>query len=361
MADEWFVRVHDKEYGPVDLDTLRAWQGDGRVIATNELRRSGETDWILAGTVPELFPQPEQIAAPAPEFFRARTFSQIISDTVRLYLRGFRAFFALALLAGLPALALQLCLLFVDAREGQALTLTSRLASSGAVLSLLLLLAMWPVFLGGLQFGVADAAAGRTPRLGDMLRRAMAHWRRIGKLCLFVYGSYLFWTMLPLLAVALVAATPSIPAILLALFALAFQVYMVGRLFINFLFWQQSCTFGDLEGVEALRDSKELARSRRGDPWHERPLYRGAILASLFLIVLLVFAVALEMPLMLLRLRHATTLEDALTMLQALAKSPPLDALTFASYILSTVVNAALRPLLGIAFVVLYFDAKARL
>jgi hypothetical protein len=136
---------------------------------------------------------------------------------------------------------------------------------------------------------------------------------------------------------------------------------MVGRLFINFMFWQQSCTFGGLEGVEALRDSKELARSRPSDPWHERPLFRGAILASIWLLVLVGVAVALEMPFMLMRLSSVATLDDAVTTLQTLTKTPPADALTFANYIVSTLVNAALRPLLGIAFVVLYFDAKARL
>jgi hypothetical protein len=41
MADEWFVRVHDKEYGPVDLDTLREWQREGHLIAENDLREAG--------------------------------------------------------------------------------------------------------------------------------------------------------------------------------------------------------------------------------------------------------------------------------------------------------------------------------
>jgi hypothetical protein len=280
---------------------------------------------------------------------------------VGLYARGFWVFFAVALICGLPALAMQLCLLFIDTREGVALTLQSRFASSGAVLSLLTLMVLWPVFIGGIQFGVAEAAAGRKPRPRDVLQKAFAHWRRIGRLCLVVYGTYLFWTLLPLLAVALVAATPSIPAILLALCALTLQVFMVGRLFINFMFWQQSCTFGGLEGVEALRDSKELARSRPRAPWHERPLFRGAMLASLWLLLLVGVAVAVEMPFMLLRLRDVASLQDAVTTLQTLTKSPPLDALTFASYIISTLANAALRPLIGIAFVVLYFDAKARL
>jgi hypothetical protein len=46
---------------------------------------------------------------------------------------------------------------------------------------------------------------------------------------------------------------------------------------------------------------------------------------------------------------------------QALANASAPDALTIATYVLSTLVHALLAPIIGIAFVLLYFDAKARL
>jgi len=30
MPDEWMVRVEGREYGPVDLETLREWKNEGR-------------------------------------------------------------------------------------------------------------------------------------------------------------------------------------------------------------------------------------------------------------------------------------------------------------------------------------------
>jgi len=42
-----------------------------------------------------------------------------------------------------------------------------------------------------------------------------------------------------------------------------------------------------------------------------------------------------------------------------LAQAPTPDAMTIASTVLSSLVHTILRPLLGIAFVMLYFDAKA--
>ena len=51
MADEWFVRVQGKDYGPVDLDTLREWKREGRLIADNEVREAEAENWVKAETL----------------------------------------------------------------------------------------------------------------------------------------------------------------------------------------------------------------------------------------------------------------------------------------------------------------------
>ncbi|MDQ6655294.1 MAG: DUF4339 domain-containing protein [Verrucomicrobiota bacterium] len=359
MAEEWFVRVEGKEYGPVDLDTLREWQADGRVIPQNEVRPAGG-DWIFAGAVPELFPPPPLPLRDA-QYLRPRSFREILSDTFRLYARGFPQFFALGLLVGIPALGFQISMMFTGTSgSADSVSLTSRLAAGAVVLCLLLLIALWPLYLAAMQLAVADLTAGRAIRIGNLLRRARERWRLVAKLCLFVYSSFLFWTALPLLAVGLVASSPSIPSVLLALVALAFQVYMVGRLFINFMFWQQTSVIDGEETLESLRASQELARSGRHEPWTERPLYRGTALASIWLVLLVALAVALEVPVLLWRLRGVGSMEGAVALMDTLVKNPPADALNVVSYAVSSLANAALHPLLGIAFVVLYFDAKAR-
>ena len=68
---------------------------------------------------------------------------------------------------------------------------------------------------------------------------------------------------------------------------LVFAAYMVARLFINFLFWQQAGALGGAEVMEALRESKDLARSRTELPRVQRPLYRGALIASVWLLVMI--------------------------------------------------------------------------
>ena len=56
---------------------------------------------------------------------------------------------------------------------------------------------------------------------------------------------------------------PTILSLVLALPILGVQVIMVARLWVNFLFWQQSAYISNLDGLDALRESKLLARSKR--------------------------------------------------------------------------------------------------
>jgi len=105
MAEAWFIRVEGKEFGPADVETLREWKADGRVLPTNEARPAGVDLWITAAEIPGLFePPPVQIAseeAPAPS--PKRTFAQLVGDSFRIYGRGFFQYLFLTLLVALPS------------------------------------------------------------------------------------------------------------------------------------------------------------------------------------------------------------------------------------------------------------------
>ena len=55
VAEEWIVRVDGREYGPANIDTLREWKAEGRVLPANEARRTDAELWTLAGEIPGLF------------------------------------------------------------------------------------------------------------------------------------------------------------------------------------------------------------------------------------------------------------------------------------------------------------------
>ncbi len=354
------VRVQDQEYGPVDLEELREWRQEGRLIRENEIREPGSDRWIRAGELPEIFSDEEAAPAPPAPVVRRLSFGEMFGTGWRIYRSGFTRFFALSLLVSIPSFFLQVAAPFLEKpKEGgpTALLIVSALV---VFVSLVLLVVGWPFSLAGLQVLSADLQAGRNPSLREILTRAKPLWTRMFILGLIVYGSYFLWTVIPLLAaLSLAAGATSLSSLLLTFLLLFFTVYMVARLFINFLFWQQAGALSGGDTMDPLRESKDLARSGSERPRMERPLYRGAMIASLWLLVMILLNVAIELPVILFRMRGVTSLEQAAALLQTMATSSSPDVLSGLTTFLSSLSHAVLRPLLAAIFVVLYLDTKA--
>lgn len=360
MSDQWIVRVGDQEYGPVDLEELREWKEEGRLIRENEIREPGSDRWIRAGELPEIFSDEEAGPEPAAPLVRRLSFGEMFGAGWRIYRTGFRRFFALALLVAIPSFFLQIAAPFLEMPKESGPTPLLILSALVVFASLALLVVGWPFSLAGLQLLSADLHAGRDSSLREILTRAKPLWARMFVLGLIVYGSYFLWTVIPLLvALSLAAGATSLSSLLLTLLLLLFTVYMVARLFINFLFWQQAGALGVGETMDSLRESKDLARSGGERPRVQRPLYRGAMIASLWLLVMIVLNVAIELPVVLFRMRGVTSLEQAAALLQTMATSSSPDVLSGITTLLSCLAHGVLRPLLAAIFVVLYLDTKA--
>lgn len=355
----WIVRVQGKEYGPVDVDELREWKREGRLIRENEIRETGSERWIQAGELPEIFAEDALAPAAVRPVVRRLSFGEIFANGWRIYRAGFSRFFVLALLVSVPSLFLQLAAPFLEMPKNPGALTPVIVAAAVAFVMLVVLVIVWPFSLAATQLLAADLHAGRDPKLPDLLSRAKPLWTRMFTLGLIVYGSYLLWTVIPLLvAFPLAAGAASLSGVLLALLLLLFTAYMVARLFINFLFWQQAGALGERPTFEALQESKELARSGTERPRAQRPLYRGAMIASLWLLAIILLNVAIELPVVLLRMRGVTSLEQAATTIQAMATVNSTDLLSNLTTLLSCLVHAILRPWLAAMFVVLYFDTK---
>ena len=99
------------------------------------------------------------------------------------------------------------------------------------------------------------------------------------------------------LGIAIMVLTSSnLFSIVLALGLLAIQVWLFTRFFINVLFWQQFAVLENATAVEALRASRNLGRSGRDLPWHQRPVWRGAIIVSLWYAFLVAIEVVANWP-----------------------------------------------------------------
>ena len=359
MPDRWIVRVGGKEYGAVDFDTLAEWKREGRLLPANEVRRELESTWMTAAAIPGLFTPPPVSPNATDPLGRRRSFAEIIADSLRIYKSAFFPFFFVTLLVSVPILLLELTspAYGIFPQTGQAGGLNR--PNVIALIAFTILIVDWPIFLAAIQIATLEVLEGRKVHLGQLLRRAVNFFPRFAWLSVIVYGSYFFWTAIPVIAIlSILTGNPTIPAILLALLLLVVQVMMVARLFVNFMFWQQSAVVSGYDGAKAITESKMLARSRRRPQKWQRPLWRGALLASLWLLIVLALSSVAEIPLVLSKLQSMTTPEEMLAMFQNLNSAKAADPMLIASAVIGTIIHSLLRPILGIAFVLLYFDAR---
>ena len=352
MNEEWIIRVQDKDYGPVDLEALREWKLEGRLLPQNPARRVDLDRWTTAAEIPGLFAdgRPPMQSASA----RRHSMMSLLAEAFRIYRQGFLQFFGLTLLIVVPSLSAQLVGATIDARpnnEGDLRTL----AAGAFVLSMLLLTAaFWPLYIAGIQIVTAEQAAGRRIGFFRVLNESIKFWPRLALLSLIVY---IVFALLMLLALAIAAMLAvggtSLLTIFIALALLVFQIWMFGHWFINVLFWQQAAVLEGTGVVESLKRSKQIARSGENLPWYRRPWWRGALIASIWL----AFLLAINWPLIAPYFHTLMTANDPQVWLDSLktAQKNP-QAAEWSSVV--WLVQKILQPLLGIAFVVLYFDSR---
>jgi hypothetical protein len=368
MREEWIVRVQGTEYGPADIDTLREWKREGRLLPENEARNTSVDLWSTAGTIPGLFDAGALAAAsagPSPEGAPAekqhRSFGQILAETFHIYRKGFFQFLGLTLLVLLPSVCSQLTTALVQTAHASDGDVRVLAAGAFAFLMFVLSIAMWPVYVAGIQILTIEIASGRPPGLITALNEAVRFWPRVAALCIFVYGVFALLMLFGLViaGMALTGAS-SVLLVLFALGLLVLQVWMFGRFFVNVLFWQQFAVLENAPFIDALRDSRKLGYSGRDLPWFDRPLWRAAFVASLWFAFVLAVTLVSEWTTLHHYLNELATTQDPQTLLQHLTEAQQaqgFDISTFAANILQKI----LQPLVGIAFVVLYLDSKIRL
>ena len=291
MAEKWIVRVHGKEYGPVDIETLREWKTEGRLLPGNEARpvdvdpaaaaaSAEKALWTTAAEIPGLF----DVGALVPTARRLplqgrRSFAQILTETFRIYRRGFVQFLCLTLLVVVPSVCGQLITAWMETVPNVSVDPRGVVAGAFALCMTVFTMVLWPVYIAGVQILTVEIAAGRQIGFLTALNDAVRFWPRVAVLCVFVYGVFFLLAIFALaIALMVVAGASSLWLIFFALVLLVIQVWMFGRFFINVLFWQQFAVLENTGVADSLRESRNLARSRRDLPWFQRPLWRGAFI-----------------------------------------------------------------------------------
>jgi len=363
VNDEWIVRVQGAEYGPANMETLREWKAEGRLLPSNEARQADIELWTTAAEIPGLFSMPPPVPSTGdstqpPIQVSRRSFAEILTETLQIYRKGFLQFLGLTLLMLLPSIASQLTTAFVKPPQGANVDILSVLSGGFAFLMFILSIVMWPVYIAGIQILTAEIVRGNRFSLIGVLNEAVKFWPRVAALCIFVYGVFFLLTVFGLAIAAMsLAGSSSVLLALAAMALLVLQVWMFGRFFVNVLFWQQFTVLENAGFIDSLRESRNLARSGRELPWFQRPLWRGAFIASIWFAIVLTITLAAQWGTLHQYLNQLMTTQDPQALLQQMTEAQKASGFNITAFALN-VVEKVLQPLVGIAFVVLYLDSK---
>ena len=363
VNDEWIVRVQGMEYGPANIATLREWRAEGRLLPSNEARRADVDLWATAAEIPGLFSLPPAVPSigaftQPPVQVSRRSFAEILTETLQIYRKGFFQFLSLTLLVLLPSICSQLTTVFVKAPQSSNVDMVSVLAAGFAFVMFILSIVMWPVYIAGIQILTAEIVRGNRFSLVAVLNEAVRFWPRVAALCIFVYGVFFLLMVFGLAIAAMaLAGAASVLLVLVAMGLLILQVWMFGRFFVNVLFWQQFAVLENAGFIDSLRESRDLGRSGRDRPWFQRPLWRGAFIASIWFAVVLAITLGAQWGTLQQYFNQLMTTQDPQALLQQMTEAQKGSGFNIAAFALS-VVEKVLQPLVGIAFVVLYLDSK---
>jgi hypothetical protein len=364
MTEEWIVRVQGREYGPADIETLREWKTEGRLLPANDARRANVDLWTTAAEIPGLFDVGLLGAASARPLTEPllqiphRNFTQVLAETFEIYRKGFFQFLGLIMLILLPSICSQLTTAFVHPPQSSNLDPRSVLAAGFAFIMFILSIVMWPIYIAGIQILTAEIVRGHRPGLVAVLNEAVRFWPRVAALCIFVYGVFFLLMIFGLVIAAMaLAGGSSVLLILVAMGLLILQVWMFGRFFVNVLFWQQFAVLENAGFVDSLRRSRDLARSGGDLPWFQRPMWRGAFIASIWFAFVLAITLAAQWGTLQHYLNELLTTQDPQALLQQMTEAQQASGFDIRAFALG-VLEKILQPLLGIAFVVVYLDSK---
>ena len=402
MPEQWIIRVEGKEYGPADLATLHEWKAEGRVLPTNPARRADVELWKTAGEIPGLFhvePPPVQREDEGQRFAGSELYGgrpqsrpreagdspregersevrnqkskskppsrNILTETFRIYFRGFFQFFCLSLLSIVPILCAEFADRFIDTATGVTPDLRTLVAWAFGTCMFVLRIVLIPIYIAGIQILSIELATGQRIGFFSVLNGAVKYWLRVAGLGLYVCGVFFLLFVFALGIAIMVLTSSNLFSIVIALGLLAIQVWLFGKFFINVLFWQQFAVLENANAADALRESRALARSGRDLSWYQRPLWRGAFIVSLWFAFIIALTVAVfwqklvaEWPMYQDYFNQLTQTQDPQALLQKMnANLQAAQAFDYRALALN-IGERILQPLLGIAFVVLYLDSK---
>src|SRR5206468_10626416 len=149
----------------------------------NEARTTSADLWSTAAAIPGLFDVGILAEANArveiqPPLQTQRSFGQVLAETFQVYRKGFFQFLGLTLVVLLPSVCSQLTTALIQTAQTSGGDLRVLVGGSFAFLMFVFSMAMWPVYLAGIQILTVEIECGRRRGLVAVLNEAVRFWPR---------------------------------------------------------------------------------------------------------------------------------------------------------------------------------------
>ena len=203
----------------------------------------------------------------------------------------------------------------------------------------------------------AELATGNRISFLSVLNGAVKYWPRVAALSIYVFVIFFLLTMLGFALLLMAASANTVLSAVIVLGLLALQVWLFTRFFINVLFWQQFTVLENAGAIDALRESRKLARSGSDLPWYQRPVWRGAFIFSVWSVFFLIITVVPQWSMLRDYLLEVTRTQDPQALVEKMTAAMQTQGVDYYALALN-ILQRIVQPLLGIAFVLLYLDSK---
>jgi hypothetical protein len=272
------------------------------------------------------------------------------------------------LLSIVPIVCAELTSRFIETAPGVNVDLRTLVAGAFGICMFVLRIVLIPIYVAGIQILTAELATGQRIGFLSVLNGAVKYWPRVAGLGVFVLVVFILLTGLGLIAPAVMisgSGRGSVFTILIGLGLAVVQLWLFCQFFIYVLFWQQFAVLENQNAFESLIESNKLARSGRDLSWYQRPLWRGALIVSIWIAFALAIAIVAmwprltaEWPVYRDAFNQLGVAQDPQVVLQKITANLPKNQAASLSELGFSILQRILQPLLGIAFVVLYLDSR---
>jgi hypothetical protein len=305
----YYVQVGDREFGPADVETLREWRDEGRVLRDTLVRHEDSKSWITADHLAALFPDEPTEPPPLPPLLPGAgaaglSAASILADAARCYGKRFFSFFT----AALPVLPFHLATGFAGLlTQGKATTPEELRGHLEIVLpvygvSLLIMLVLWPTTGGAITAGAMQFLMQGTTSARSMWEKTKG--LRVRLILAFALTCVLYFLSVMVPATVAGILSEGFPGANRFAMIAAFgaMIWFSTKVALDTVLRDQSVVVGDTRPGPAIQESRGIMRSGAFLPVFQRPVTVATVVYLIWFALYMAASMAAAVPVAILML-----------------------------------------------------------